>query len=209
MITIARISKDPQIRMAELLDAAQALFYEQGYHQTAISDIVKKIGVAQGTFYYYFKSKEEILGALISRQISKIISEIQDITTSDNITPPRKIELTIQSALHTMRFKERLLFDFLYDDQHLHIKDKLWRQSKKVLAPSVLKIIVEGNREHYFNVFHPEIALDFLLAIVECLFDSMYDKPSPELLSHQFKMAEDLIQKTLGASEGTLYLKKI
>jgi len=195
--------------MAELLDAAQALFYEQGYHETAISDIVKKIGVAQGTFYYYFKSKEEILEALISRQISKIISEIQTITDSDNIPPPRKIELTIQTALHIIHLKEGMLFDFLNDDQHLHIKDKVSRQGKKVILPSLLKIIEEGNREHYFNVSHPEVALDFLMAIVECLIDTMYDKLSTQLLSYRFKLAEDLIQRVLGASEGTLHLENL
>ena len=50
---MARPQQDPQIRINEILDAAETLFYDHGYHQTMISDIVKKIGAAQGTFYYY------------------------------------------------------------------------------------------------------------------------------------------------------------
>ena len=51
---MARITKDPMVRMTEILDAAEELFYARGYHEPAISDIVKSTGVAQGTFYYYF-----------------------------------------------------------------------------------------------------------------------------------------------------------
>ena len=47
---MVRITKDPQVRMTEILDAAEELFYVRGYHETAVSDIVKSIGVAQGTF---------------------------------------------------------------------------------------------------------------------------------------------------------------
>ena len=67
---MARPAQDPQIRINEILDAAETLFYERGYQPTMISDIVRKIGVAQGTFYYYFTSKEEIVVALINRHLS-------------------------------------------------------------------------------------------------------------------------------------------
>jgi AcrR family transcriptional regulator len=53
---IMRVTKDPEIRRKELMDAAEKLFLEHGYEETAVSDIVKKTGVAQGTFYYYFKN---------------------------------------------------------------------------------------------------------------------------------------------------------
>ncbi len=43
---MARPPRDPQIRINEILDVAEALFYKRGYRTTMISDIVKKIGVA-------------------------------------------------------------------------------------------------------------------------------------------------------------------
>ncbi|GIO30333.1 MULTISPECIES: TetR/AcrR family transcriptional regulator [Paenibacillus] len=53
-----RITKNPKERRNEILNAAMELFNTKGFEQTSVSDIVKKIGVAQGTFYYYFQSKE-------------------------------------------------------------------------------------------------------------------------------------------------------
>ncbi len=49
---MVRISKDPEERKNEIVDAAEELFVTKGYEKTSISDIVKKVGVAQGLFYY-------------------------------------------------------------------------------------------------------------------------------------------------------------
>jgi AcrR family transcriptional regulator len=63
------ISKNPQERWNELLNAAVELFSKKSYQQTVVSDIVKRVGVSQGTFYYYFMSKEEIADELIDRPL--------------------------------------------------------------------------------------------------------------------------------------------
>jgi hypothetical protein len=54
VIDLAKPSKDRQIRENEILTAADKLFYQKGYQRTMVSDIVKKIGAAQGTLYYHF-----------------------------------------------------------------------------------------------------------------------------------------------------------
>ena len=64
---MARITKDPVVRRNEIIDAAEKLFYSVGYDETSVSDIVKAIGVAQGTFYNYFTSKDAVLEALVQR----------------------------------------------------------------------------------------------------------------------------------------------
>ncbi|MNB75205.1 HTH-type transcriptional regulator AcrR [compost metagenome] len=63
-------------RRLELLDVAVELFATQGYHKTKISDIVKKAGVAQGTFYWYFKSKEAIVLEIIATGREKVLNVI-------------------------------------------------------------------------------------------------------------------------------------
>ena len=55
-----RVTKSPEVRRKELRDISEQLFLEKGYEQTMVSDIVRKADVAQGTFYYYFKSKEAV-----------------------------------------------------------------------------------------------------------------------------------------------------
>src|SRR5215831_13698635 len=51
-----------QTRQA-LMDAAETLFAERGYHETSVSDIVRAAGVSQGTFYQYFGHRRDVLMA--------------------------------------------------------------------------------------------------------------------------------------------------
>ena len=54
-------------RREQLLDAALAVFSAEGYSAAKVSDIVGRAGVAQGTFYLYFRSKQEVMLALFER----------------------------------------------------------------------------------------------------------------------------------------------
>jgi AcrR family transcriptional regulator len=67
-------SKKQQKRNA-LLDSAYELFTTIGYKHTTISRIVRLAGVGKGTFYLYFKDKEDIRSALIIRQSRVILNE--------------------------------------------------------------------------------------------------------------------------------------
>ena len=62
-----RVVKEAEERRNEILDAADMLFADKGFDNTSTSDILEKVGIARGTLYYHFKSKEDILDALIDR----------------------------------------------------------------------------------------------------------------------------------------------
>ncbi len=55
-----------------IVDAANTLFYQRGYNQTSFTDIAEAAAVPRGNFYYYFKSKDEILGAVIDARAERI-----------------------------------------------------------------------------------------------------------------------------------------
>jgi len=51
---MTRVVKKPDVRKNEILDAAQDFFFRKGYESTTIQDILDKLSIAKGTFYYYF-----------------------------------------------------------------------------------------------------------------------------------------------------------
>lgn len=53
----------------QIVDVADRLFYERGYEATSFADIAKDVGLSRGNFYYHFKTKDEILDAVIDRRI--------------------------------------------------------------------------------------------------------------------------------------------
>nr|WP_320115124.1 TetR/AcrR family transcriptional regulator [uncultured Desulfuromonas sp.] len=63
----------------DILQAAQRLFAEKGYHATPTSEIAALAGVAQGTLFYHFKSKEGILLSLLQQTSGVYLHDAQDI----------------------------------------------------------------------------------------------------------------------------------
>lgn len=62
-----RIVKEHDERKNEIIDTAAELFLDKGYDQCSINDILNSIGIAKGTFYHYFKSKEDVLDAAVNK----------------------------------------------------------------------------------------------------------------------------------------------
>ncbi len=62
-------------RHHEVLEAACRIFARQGYGATNVDDIAKEAGIAKGTIYLYFKSKEEVLAAVLVRDLETLIQE--------------------------------------------------------------------------------------------------------------------------------------
>lgn len=54
----------------QIVEAADQLFYRQGYEHTSFADIADAVGISRGNFYYHFKSKDEILDAVIAARLA-------------------------------------------------------------------------------------------------------------------------------------------
>ncbi len=63
-MTATRTTESASVRTVQLLKAARKVFRAKGYARANVSDIVREVGVAQGTFYLYFRSKRDIAVSL-------------------------------------------------------------------------------------------------------------------------------------------------
>ena len=61
--------QEPTTRQ-QIVDAADQLFYQQGFDHTSFSDIADAVRISRGNFYYHFKTKDEILDAVIERRLT-------------------------------------------------------------------------------------------------------------------------------------------
>jgi len=73
-----------------IIDKADQLFYEQGFEHTSFAQIAEALGISRGNFYYHFKTKDEILEAVINHRIVRTSSmlehwELEGDTPSDRI----------------------------------------------------------------------------------------------------------------------------
>ncbi|WP_231958185.1 TetR/AcrR family transcriptional regulator [Janthinobacterium lividum] len=70
-------TKPAEVRLDELMTAAERLFLDKGVDATTVSDITSLAGVAKGTFYHYFPSKHEMLAALAERYTQHFLASLE------------------------------------------------------------------------------------------------------------------------------------
>ena len=92
-----RVVKEAEERKNEILDAAEELFAAKGYEHTSTGDILGRVGIARGTLYYHFKSKEDILDALIERINGVLIAGAKKAAADQRIPVVERIIRTIMS----------------------------------------------------------------------------------------------------------------
>ena len=166
---MARITKNPVERKQELVDAAESLFLEKGYERTAISDIVKKLNVAQGTFYYYFDSKTDALEAVVQKTIAELEEELRAIVHRSDIDVLGKLNTMINSIFRFYRSKEKLA-EYVHHESNTFLHDRLEKITHARLVPQLSEVVSDGVAEGCFTVPYPTETAEVLLeAIVHFL----------------------------------------
>ncbi len=91
----------------QIVSAANRLFYEQGYNHTSFSEIAEAAAVPRGNFYYYFKSKDDILNAVVDARLQRLRSTLEQW---DHQYPEPKrrlkryVEILSNEELNVVRF---------------------------------------------------------------------------------------------------------
>ena len=67
-----------------IVEAADELFYRRGYEHTSFSDIAGDVKISRGNFYYHFKSKDEILDAVIKRRLANTVEMLEKWESEEN-----------------------------------------------------------------------------------------------------------------------------
>lgn len=66
------MSEQKQDRRDRIVEAANLLFYNNGYNQTSFADVASEVGISKGNLHYHFRSKDDLLDAIIALRIGKI-----------------------------------------------------------------------------------------------------------------------------------------
>lgn len=89
---IKKIKKDKKDKKEILMNSATNLFKTKGIYSTTVSDIVKDAGIAKGTFYLYFRDKDEVVNAVIMKEANILLNKaIEESKTLENAKLSEKI----------------------------------------------------------------------------------------------------------------------
>jgi len=134
----------PEVRRAQILEAAQSCFGKTGYHKTKMDDIVRASGLSKGALYWHFKSKEEIFLALFDQYDREIFAAWDDLSDGPTLETLR-IELEI--VLNTMigdRSLVEMWSEFLKHPLARERFAAIYDQSRDRLAGTLEKGIERG-----------------------------------------------------------------
>lgn len=209
VFVIARISKDPYIRQAEMIEQAQALFFRKGYQATTVQDIVQAVGVAHGTFYYHFASKEVLLEAIVVQKIDQQIAQAQE---SEEVSLLLRLKNFIR-LFYQICYKSEIarLADILYAENQGELINRIWRQSNARMEPVLLPLLEACNDAGITSIENMSETLWFLRGILATLLetstpDGYAHETNEDRLKIKRKIAARLIDHLLGLPDGTMDL---
>jgi len=87
-ITTIRSLKEKQRQEREelILQAAEEMLAEKGYHETSMDEIAVRVGIAKGTVYLHFPSKEDLVMAIFERGMLKLLEGVEASIASETTT---------------------------------------------------------------------------------------------------------------------------
>ena len=145
-------SKDSEQRKQEFIDAAEKLFKENGIVDTTINSIVKEVNVAKGLFYYYFKSKEDVIEA-ISEKYNTVFKEMMQ-EAMDQPGYDERLDQYIENCVKSFRTLSEQV-----DDSEVDLTVLRARSTEEALRSSshgLMLLIMEGNADDILSVERPE-----------------------------------------------------
>jgi len=201
-----RITKGPEERRRELIDTAERLFMEKGYEHTAISDIVKELNIARGTVYYYFRSKEEILQAVVGKSITVLEQNVIQIIQDDGIDEATRLNAAINGILEFVSQRSDFI-DFLHQDINAVMHAKLEKATVERIVPILSELVAKGNSRGRFNIENPTETVEFLSTALVYIFHQPDINTDQQRREKLCRSLETILNKVLGVKNYSFLLK--
>lgn len=197
-----RVSMEPEQRKRELVKIAEELFIRNGYDETAVSDIVKAAGVAQGTFYYYFRSKDEVRNAVINHNILEVREMIDRIMAMEGMNALERMGAFSMAFSKWSEGKGRMM-DYLHEEKNEILHYRMSRKVLEYLVPAYTAIIEQGIKENIFHTEYPGEAAQALMGMTENVLEGRHspDMGNAETRRKYIAMLE-FSERILGAEPG-------
>lgn len=198
-----RIIKDADVRKNEILDVAENLFHSNGFDNTTISAIIEKAGIARGTVYYHFKSKEDVLNALIERHCERLLEDAKQIAEDRSIPVMQRLIQTLMAMNGDKEGTPSVLTQQMHRPQNALMHQKTHQTMLEGIPPILMQIMEDGIREGIFNTPYPYESLEMIVAHVNTVFDDYSEKLTQEELLKRVKAFIFNLERIFGAEKGS------
>lgn len=212
-----RIVKLPQDRRNEIIDGAQALFFERGYDRTTVNDVIARVGISKGGFYHHFSAKEDLLEGITARLAEDAVARVRDILEDPSLDALARLNGFLARS-RQMKIadapKLRAAFDVVFRPENLMLYHRINAASIAVMRPVLAGIIAQGKAEGRFAVADPEAAAEIILHLGASTHDAVARaiaatgtaeaEAAIEALDRRLRFHGVAVDRILGLPDGSL-----
>lgn len=188
-----------------ILNAAEELMYnnEQSKNEITVDMIARKAGIGKGSIYYYFKSKDEIIDAVIERCYSAAVSKYFTVVNSASTTFD-KLNILMRSILKEEfldNSKNVIMALHLQEDVILHYK--LMTIAIRTISPILSRILIDGTKDGSVTTDAPLESAEMIIAMLTILLNTCVYKKNDESLFRKMKLFAEVLETCLKSEKGS------
>lgn len=158
---MARISKPPEERRKEILDAAMELFTERGYESTSMADIARRLGVVQGLCYRYFDSKQKLFEEAMDQYVRTCCAGFLPVIQDRSLSIRARMDRMAAEAVATD--EESRYSAFYHRPENGAVHEELSLRICHYLLPYVTEEFRAACAAGELSLPYPEITASYLL----------------------------------------------
>ncbi len=193
-VTTHRSLKEKQRQEREelILKAAEEVFMEKGYYETSIDEIAASVGIAKGTVYLHFPSKEDLVIAIFQHDMEKLLQLIK-ATIASSLTPRAKAEIILEQLYGSLFTRRMQLFysisNFAELKQNIVLKKACVRDLWEEISADMTALLEEGKAAGEFDnsIPTPVMLSTFFIFMSPRSYSRLLDEehiPANELAKH-------------------------
>ena len=169
------------LKKRTLIDAVFQVFSEHGLDGLTMDNVALEAGVAKGTLYAYFKSKEELVKSAIEASVTPLVKELTEVLESDS-PPDWKIRQLTSRHLTYFEAHRGFFRALLYDRQAAHCRAKRYKSTLyQTLLRSTAKVVDQGMQSGAFRPANPlkvaSLLIEANIAVINLRL--VNEKPGP------------------------------
>lgn len=189
-------------RRDEILDAAEARFTRYGYLATSVAELIADMGIAKGTFYHHFASKDAVMHAVIERQVDRLVTMANERAGRNE--RPALERLAALFAPGGRPERSAALAAELEAPGNEVMHAVALAVTTRRLVPIVARVIDEGNAAGEFDAVDPVATAGVMLAASTQLLDDDVLGWRRDGASERIRGFAAVIERLLGVQPGLL-----
>ncbi len=197
-----RIVKEAEERRNEILDVAERLFGTKGFDRTSTNDILNEVGIARGTLYYHFKSKEDILDAMIGRMTGQIVAAAKAVAGQKEMPVLQRLTMTLL-ALNVDNDLGHEVMEQVHRPQNALMHQKMMELLLREVNPLITALVNEGIAQGICHTDYPAEVVEMTLLYSCIVFDELSEYQEEERQKKATAFVYNL-ERLLGMESGSL-----